>query len=44
VPLLQPILDALPPLIVKLSNKEYRESKRRIKAINAIFETLVQRR
>lgn len=44
VPLLQPILDALPPLIVKLTNKEYRESKRRIKAINAIFETLVQRR
>ncbi len=31
VPLLQPILDALPPLIAKLSAKEYRESKRRLK-------------
>jgi hypothetical protein len=43
VPLLQPVLDALPPLILKLTAQEYRESKRRIKAINAIFETLVKR-
>lgn len=43
-PLLQPILDALPALIQKLTAKEYRESKRRIKAINAIFETLVLKR
>lgn len=44
VPLLQPILDALPALIVTLTAKEYRESKRRIKAINAIFEKLVLQR
>lgn len=44
VPLLQPILDALPPLIEKLTAKEYRESKRRIKQINAIFATLVLKR
>lgn len=42
-PLLQPILDKLPLLIEKLTAKEYRESKRRIKEINAIFATLVQR-
>jgi len=44
VPLLQPILDALPALIEKLTAKEYRESKRRIKEINAIFGTQVLRR
>ncbi len=43
-PLLQPILDALPPLIEKLTAKQYRESKRRLKAINATFATLVHRR
>ncbi|CAN5468814.1 hypothetical protein BH10CYA1_BH10CYA1_47250 [soil metagenome] len=43
-PLLQPILDALPALIQKLSAKEYRESKRRIKELNGMFEKLVLRR
>lgn len=42
-PRLQPILDALPALIQKLSDKQYRECKRRIKEINATFATLVHR-
>lgn len=42
-PALQPVLNALPALIQTLSDKQYRESKRRIKAINAIFATLVHR-